>query len=471
VGAPGPHPLPSGRKVPSLEGLFVAAFTLLGLRLGLRPLGDNSLFVHLRTGIDLLHTHHVPTRDTYSFSAPGHRWVVQSWLAELTYGAAHRVGGFPAVRIEQGLLYGLAAWLVTSLARAGSALRTALAAGLAIGMGVAYWSPRPLVFGVLGMALLVWVVRRRLPPWLLVPIAWAWVNTHGSFVLGLAWLALVAVGQRLDGDRRPVVLPWLAWFVVGLAVACLNPLGPRLLLFPLAVLSKHDAFAKVLEWRSPTFSSGPGLLTLACLVGLVIVLARARSRLRWAELLPVVAFLGAGLQAQRNLPMLAVVAAPVLAVALRRPDEAPSSLAVPEDRVRLHLALGGVLAALTVVFLVVAAIGPALDLGGYPEAAAALVPHGARVATTDIGGCFFELARRDVTVLTDDRVDMYPSQVTRDYLRLLGGKPGGLDLLDRYGADTVVWQVDSPLTVELAASDRWREIGRPGGWAVFVRSA
>lgn len=439
----------------------------------MRPLGDNSLFIHLRTGIDLVRTGHVPRTDPYSFTAHGDPWVVQSWLASLLYGVAERLGGFPAVRLLHGALYGLVGWLLARLARTGSPWRTALAAVLVVGIGVVYWSPRPLVVGILALAVTVMVVERRRPWWLLVPVVWVWVNAHGSFVLGLGWLVLVALGQRLDGQRRPDVLPWLGGFGAGLAVACLNPLGPRLLLFPLTVAgSRRDAFAHVVEWRSPSFQSGRGMLTLVCLVGAVVVVAAARTRPRWRELLPFAAFLVAGLAAQRNLPMLAVVAAPTLARALRPTVTADATHGAEAPPANLHAAIAGALALLAVVFLVVAAREPAFDLEGFPVRAAALAPDPERLATTDVGAGYVILRRgADAHVLIDDRVDLYPPKVTADYLRLLDGAPRSLALLDRYDVDTVLWETDRPLSAQLAASDSgWRRVGVRDGWAVWVRS-
>ena len=460
------------RRVPSLESLFVATFALLGLRLGLRPLGDNSLFIHLRTGLDLVSSGHVPRVDPYSFTAAGRPWVVQSWLASLLYGLAEAAGGFPLVRLLHGVLYGLVGWLLARLARTGSSLRTALAGTLVIGLGVVHWSPRPLVLGILGLALTILIVERRWRWWLLVPVVWVWVNSHGSFVLGLGWLVLVAAGQWLDAGRagRPPVLPWLGAFVAGLAAAVLNPLGPRLLVFPFTVVGQREAFRHVVEWRSPSFQSGTGLFTLVCLIGIVVVLARSRPR--WSELLPVAAFLLAGLAAQRNLPMAAVVVAPVLGRALRRAPQVPVGQGASDDRAPLHLGLAGALGALALVFVLVSLREPAFDLDGYPVAARRLLPRSARVATTDVAAGYLILEDgADRNVLIDDRVDLYPVRVTKDYLVLLDGRPGALDLLDRYGVETVLWETDRALHAQLAASERWRRVGTEDGWAVWVRAA
>jgi hypothetical protein len=455
------------RRAPSLESLFVATFALLGLRIGLRPLGDNSLFIHLRTGIDLVRTGHVPRSDGYTFTSAGHPWVVQSWLASAAYGVAERLGGFAAVRVLHGMLYALLAWLLARLAHTGSAGRTALAAFLTIGVGIVYWSPRPLAFGLLGLAATVLVVERRRSWWWLLPIVWVWANAHGSFVLGLAWLFLVVVGERIDGQRRPDTLPWLGGFVAGLAIAVVNPLGPRLLVFPLVVIGRRDAFAHVAEWRSPSFQGATGGLTLLCLVGAFVVIARRRQP--WRDLLPVAGFVLAALVAQRNLPMAGVVLAPVLARALR-PETAPAT----DDarRASAHLAIAGLLGALGLLFVAMAATGPALDLEGYPVRAARLYDRPARVVTTDSAAGYLVLLEGDeANVLIDDRVDLHPLRVTKDYIRLLDGRPDGLRILDRYDADVVVWETDRALSAQLAASSGWRRAGTRDGWAVWVRAA
>ena len=62
------------------------------------------MLTHLRTGIDMARGLGIPRMDPYSFTAPGHAWVVQSWLPEWTYGWAYRLGGFRLVLLEQALL-------------------------------------------------------------------------------------------------------------------------------------------------------------------------------------------------------------------------------------------------------------------------------------------------------------------------------------------------------------------------------
>jgi hypothetical protein len=461
-------------RPPSLESLVVATLALAGFALGARPIGDNSTFVHLRTGIDIAAGRGIPRHDPYSFTARGAEWVVQSWLPEALYGFGRRLAGDGMVVLEQALLMGGLAWLVARLARTGRPVRTMGAAVLAVGAGAAYWSPRPLLFGLVALALTVTVVERRASPWWLVPIVWFWVNSHGSFPLGLAWLGLAGVGAWIDDRRFPV--EWARYtgaFVVGLVAAAANPLGPKLLAFAATVGEKKEVFRYVTEWRSPDFQGGPGFVTLLFLVpALVVVL---RSRPPWRVVLPVGVFLVAGLIAVRNLSMLAVILAPGLGLALRPAAGPPPA---EDTRPRFNAYLAGVLAAAFALFGFGGATGRALDLRSYPISSIRWLdrqglldaPH--RLAAQDVVGCYLVLRDgRQARVFIDDRVDMYPVAVTKDYVALLHGEPGALAVLDRNRVDVVLWDKELPLATILGASPGWHRAHRQGGWVVYVRNA
>ena len=469
-----------GLRAPRLDSLFIAALVLFGFRLGVRPITDNSMFTHLRTGADMVGGRGIPRTDPYSFTAAGRRWVVQSWLPEWTYGWADRLGGFRLVVLEQALLCALLALVIVRLARAGSPLRTALAGGVAVGAGAGFWSPRPLLFGLLCMALLLTVVERRRSPWLLVPLVWLWVQSHGSFPLGLAWLGARAVGEWLDWRAWPDdAMRYVGGFVAGLAVAVANPLGARLLVFPFTLAEKRSAFSAILEWRSPDFQTAEGRFSLVFLVVALALLLRVR--LGWRDLVPVVVFLGAALVAMRNLPVAAVVLAPVLGRALRRPEgAAPRRRAAaalpPPTRLRLNRALLATILAAFLVFTASIWVGDPLRLGPYPEEAvtflddAELLGPAHRIAHQDYVGNYLTLRYgRRVRVFIDDRYDMFPASVSADYRTLLAGRAGFAEVLDRHRIDVVVWERDLALANILRVSGNWKQTYRDAGWVVYQR--
>jgi len=473
-----------GRPVLTLERLVVATFGVLGWRIGIRPISDNSTFAHLRTGIDMVERWAIPRHDPYSFSAPGHRWVVQSWLASFTYGLAHRAGGIHGVVVLQAVITAATAVVAAFLARTGVPLRTVVAAGVGVAAGASYWAPRPLMFGLLALGLMLVVVEGRRSPWWLVPIIWVWVNTHGSFPLGGLWLAGRWVGEALDGRAHPRWLDRYAMgFVAGLGAAALNPLGPRLLAFPLTVEAKRDVFKTVVEWRSPDFQSGQGLFTLVLLCAALLVLTR--RRVGWADALPVVGFVALGLVSVRNIAPAAIVLAPALGRALRpSPWAAGGTAAGPAaDRPalvsrtlerRLNLTIASGLVVVVAAFTADAQASGGLDLSTYPVRAVAwmdaqgLLERSHRVAEQDVVGDYLILrdgARGQVFI--DDRFDMYPTAVSDDYDTLLHGGPSFAAVLHRYRVDTVLWSRSLPLVPDLEATGGWSVAYQDRSWAVL----
>ncbi len=470
----------------------------MGLALGARPIGDNSTFVHLRTGIDIVAGRGIPRVDPYSATAAGTEWVVQSWLPAVVYGLAQKIddsGG--ALLVLNGALTAFLALLVHRLARAGSPLRTLGAALVAVAVSGPWWSPRPLLVGLACLALTILVVESGRRPWLLLPVVWVWVNSHGSFPLGGLWLAVTAVGCAFD-ERRLVTDRFRAglWFAAGLVLACLNPLGPKLLLFPLVVGERREVFGFISEWRPANFQSFQGLASGLGLAAAVVVLSR--RRVPWAAALPAGAFVLLGLMAQRNLAPAGIVLASALGAALwlrgadapGQEDDAESDVdrrgaagvagdvteqPVDAPTARRQRLLAGMVVAAAVAIVGNALSSGALDLRAYPvelvrtgERLGAFAP-GRLVAAQDKVGCYLILRRgRAGGVFIDDRYDMYPVAVSLDYRALLRGAPGSVEILDRRAVDMVLWERSRPL-VPLLAGQGWQEVAGDPTWVLLRR--
>src|SRR6266576_1450396 len=203
---------PAGAR-PHASGLgwvFSAFFGVFGWAIGLAKLSDNSFFWHLKTGEYIL-DHGIPHHDVFSYTAPGTKWVAQSWLAEVTYALLYRNLGGVGVRLFVGavgagigiLTYRLALRLVRDRIVACGLTAAALAGIYTV------WSERPLLVGVLFLLVLLWVVEvpdsivGRHPLVVIPVLMWLWANTHGTYQLGFAYLGLHLLGRWLDGAR-----PW-----------------------------------------------------------------------------------------------------------------------------------------------------------------------------------------------------------------------------------------------------------------------
>jgi hypothetical protein len=302
-----------------------------------------------------------------------------------------------------------------------------------------------------------------------------WVSSHGSFPLALLWLGARAVGEFADERRLPrESLRYLWGFLAGLVVAIANPLGFKLLSFPLTIQHKQSVFKTIVEWRSPDFQATAGLWTLFFVVLALVILLRSRAV--WRDVVPIVGFLALGLFAQRNLPLAAVVLAPALGRALRA--AVPPTTAARERRrdSPVNAAFLAVIVLAMAVFTAGIYRSDAVSLRNYPVAAVSFLQRtglrdpGHRVAEQDVVGCYLDLRfGKRARTFVDDRYDMFPLRVSEDYASLLRGRPDSMRILERYRIDVVLWDRSLPLVTLLQASGKWRQVYRQHEWVVLQR--
>ncbi len=439
----------------------------LGALIGSGRLGDNSFLTHLATG-RLILDGGVPHTDPYSFTAHGADWVVQSWGASVLYAGAEALAGPGAIRLLVALAAGLLAAGVWRLAGAVPAAVPRMAlTGAVVCAGIGWWNERPQTLAALALvgSLLV-VVERRHVAWL-VPLFALWTAVHGSWVLGVGLVGLVALGAAAERPLRRATAASVAAALGAVLGAVASPYGLELLVFPFRLLSKSSQLAAFREWQRAGLTDVGTLLVAALVVAAVVGVARTRSW-RWLPLVAVA--VGLSWQAQRNLPVaaLALVPAAVPFLATLGGDRASA----PSPRSALAGACVGVLAALGV-----AVTGPHVDLTPYPTALVDELDTRGWVASGDVrvvapdwvGNYLGWRFGADAAVFIDDRAEVFPEEVHDDHLTLLRDRAGWAEVLERWDVDVVLWPVDGPLAERLAGDPDWREAGRSDGFVAMCR--
>jgi hypothetical protein len=458
---------------PTLEQAIGWLLGTLGFLIGSRAISDNSFFTHFATGNQILDNRAVPTTDVFSFTALGEPWTVQSWFASVWYRSLYEIGGLGLVRVGNGLLIAALVVTIWRLTRAANTLLPrVLLTGLLLTIGTMMWSPRPLVFGLLCFALFIETIdNERRPLWLLLPIMWIWVNTHGSFPLAFVFLGAVVVGHLIDCrqlDRRHLRIG--AWLLGGTIIGAVNPLGPRLLVFPFELLSRQEALKDVSEWMPPSFERPSEWAFVALLFVLVVA---AKLGASWRHLIPGFGFFVTGLLAVRNINPASVVlvacAAPALAAV-------PGSL---DGAFRSMASRAVAVAALAVFFMVglIAVTTPGIDYDKYPVVEVDWLEQRGLVAQADVNlvhrdttGNYLELRfGENARVFMDDRFDMFPQQVIDDHADLYFGGDFA-EILGRYEADAVLWAADGDFADWLRVDDSWDVTLDGEDWLVAVRS-
>ncbi|MCU0274400.1 MAG: hypothetical protein MUE34_14305 [Acidimicrobiales bacterium] len=472
--ATAPPVLEPERTGPTLGRVCGVAAVVVGFVVGLRPLGDNSWMTHLATGRLMLEDG-IVRADPYTFTGAGEPWVVQSWLASLVYALIDGVAGLEGLRLFTAACTALLAGLLWRLSRpAGGPVARSLLVLVSVAIGSGLWSERPLLLGLVALAAsLVVLEEDRDPRWIAV-IAALWANVHGSFPLGPVLFAALAVGRRLDRQDPARELVALRWSVIGSVVGgVVNPYGPKLLLFPVQLLTRQSQLAEVVEWRSPTFDS---TATRAFLILVALAVLGLVTRPRYRAAVPAVLFTAAALVSLRNVAVAAVVLVPVAGAALAAALASRPGFGA-DRRSPLHRTALAALVALAVVLTVVTVREPALQLEGYPVAAVDRMERlgwhepGVRWGHPDVVGNYLDLRYGDeARVFVDDRFEFHDADVMADYVALVRARRDWRAVLDRHGIDVVLWEHDHPLAELLELDPGWDEAFTVDGWSVFCRS-
>lgn len=460
----------SGVSLNQICGLLLA---LVGLRVGFDSLHDNSFFTHLATGHLIFDRGAIPRTDPYSFTAHGEPWTVQSWGASVIYASVQNVAGDLGLRVLIATCTTALAVLVWRLTSAAEGLVGRLAIAVPVlAVGATMWVERPLIFSLLFLMAVLFALEDRLDPRWLLPIMFCWVNIHGSFPIGLVAIGTFGVGRLLDREKPLVEAKALAWALAGTVLGgVLNPLGTKLLVFPVQLLQRRDAFSQIVEWQPPQWSDwGERFFAIQLALAVVLILVRCR---RWRLIVPVLIFAAASLQSTRNIVHASLVFIPAMAVAARGLGQIDGSKPLPILRpVRVALGALAVLVVLVGVFAM-----PNYDLQDYPVASARwmrqhdLLDRSDRVVSRDFVGNYLEVAYGpdEVQVYMDDRVDMYPLRQIADYTTLIDPDGDYGEVLDRARATAVLWDRDSDFGDWLEnPRNGWEIIHKDRLWLVAV---
>jgi len=458
----------TGRSIapPSLDTVVTIFLALAGWHANLSPISDNSTFCHLRTG-DWMLAHGLPRADVFSFTAAGTPWVPESWLADLAYGVIDRATGPVGLIMFNAALGAALGALWYRLARRLShdTTRATLISIVSIAASYTLWSPRPLMIGILAFLALVYIVEipdsaaGRYPMLLLPALFWIWTNTHGSFVLGFAYLGLHLTGRWSEGAR-----PWrgreralLFAGALALAAGFINPYGYHLLAAPFHLAARYRTLAGVVEWRRASFTGAQGIAYLVWLAVFGPVLVTRPRVIGRRGLIVSLPFLALGLWSERNIAIAPLATFPIVARAWAAPAESAP------NRRAFNWAMVALAAVFTLTWTVAVFRRPGFDFARDPvtamRAVAARGLLGSRLLCPDSWGGYIELSYGPrQRVFMDDRYDLYPQAVTDDMSALLNGRGDWPRIVRSYDIEVVVWPAADRRVDALAALPGWKQI-------------
>jgi hypothetical protein len=450
---------------------------------------DPDLWWHIKVGETILRTHQWPTTDIYSFTVNGQPWLAYEWLGDVLLAGAYRLAGLPGL-VAISVLIGSGVLLLLyscATARAENSKAGFVAAALLSVFVVMSFSSRPQMLGYLFLAFTVFALERfrsHKPHalWFFPVIMLFWVNTHGSWIIGMGALFVYWISglfefqtgsleaKRWNYSER---LQLAGIFLFSLLALPITPYSVRVAASPFEyAFSLPLNVSSIEEWQAMPFHEIIGKAFLALL--LILIAAQIALNLRWrVEELWLFLF-GTALACLhvRFLLVFVPFAAPLVARILAR---WMSAYEPAKDKFILNAVL-----VLLVLFVVVRffpteselqrKVAKTFPVGAVNYLAANVTPEPI-FNNYAFGGYLIWTRGPQHKLFIDGRGDVYErGGVFADYLHISRLKPGALAVLKGYGVQTCLLQRDEPLSTVLATSPDWRRVYADKVSAIFVRT-
>ncbi len=504
--------------LPRLRDILFIAIFLGALLLGPRMLSlDSDLGRHLTLGGYILETRHIPTRDLFSHTRAGDPRPPYEWLTQALFAGANRLAGLDGVLFATALIVAAAfAFVYTDAARRRRRPLAALFISiLAAAASSLHWLPRPHVVTFLFLA--IWLERlervrsgERVGLWQFPALMLIWVNAHGGFIFGiLAWLAYFTgwvwetisarlaktpKNRRLSREARPrndgssVENQGKKLALIGLFSFPASILTPSLWGNWQAVSSNNSRYilSRTVETMPPDFTRTETwpFVALLILVFLAMLYKKTtRKPFPSAHVFLLAGFAALGLWMARNIPLFAIIAAPILAESLpnalekvKRWNKVEANIAALENPLRGALwpiLLGlGIAFALGNRYQVQKEALTDFDARVFPVTAADwLVEHpqsGNMFNDFNWGGYLLYRLWPEQKVFLDSQTDFYGEALVREYETAWTAADGWENALNAYAVDWAILPVAAPLSGTLQAAG-WQLIYQDETTVIFVR--
>ncbi len=426
----------------------------------------------------------------YSFTVNGQPWLAYEWLGEVLLSATRSVGGILGLEI---LLFLVGSAVMLSLyhlatVSSGDSKAGFVASAVIFLLASVSFSLRPQMLGYLFLVLTLIALEhfrqgRTRGLWLLPGLMLLWVNTHGSWIIGLGavfvyWMSGLVqfeIGSLkskpwTENERRSISFV----FLLCLAVLPLTPYGTKIAVSPFEfAFSLPLNVATIKEWQSMPFGILAGKLFLCLILALIIL--QLIGQFSW-QVEHLVLFIFGVVMACLHVrfllifvPFFILTFAPVLARWI--PKYEPQ-----KDKFALNAVIMACMAAGIIHYFPTNAqlektVAKSFPVGAVDYLKTSHVP-GPMYNSYGFGGYLVWSFGAKQKVFIDGRGDVYErGGVMADYLHISRLKPGALGVLGGYGVQSCLLQRDEPLATVLSESPVWRRIYVDQVSALFVRRA
>lgn len=480
----------------ALVGIFIFVNT--------HPIRPHDFWWHITIGREILTTAKIPTVDIYSYTAFGQPYPSYQmfWLMEIILYGIFRLGGPVLVIFIHSLMissaYLVIFWICKQTTR--SWRIAAFGVLFAAALGLNDWNVRPqgITFLLASLYLLAIYEYQKSHRWgwlVVFPLGMlVWVNSHGTFLIGLAligiWLGQViwdVIKSRVANEQtnaKKLILTPSIIFVITVLTCLINPRGLGIINYLKTLTSNTVVQNLVTEWAPPTFNSLMGAIFLFGLMGSAIILAISPRRPTFFQTIAFLVFGLLGLKTSRGSVWFGLVMAPIL-------TEHISFIVNPAQKTNRRLTNSEGSRLLNILFSLVIIIMGVISLPWFksalpfPQAKAGLISAETPVQATQVlleqhppgqvfnaisfGSYLIWAAYPQYQVFVDSRIELFSEQVWLDYLNISNANGDWETGLKDYGVNTLMLSPnEQPALIEAAKeSGEWNLLYEDNSAVIF----
>jgi hypothetical protein len=443
--------------------MLVSLLALLSVFTVRSRFDDPDVWWHLKMGQTIWANHKIPSTDLFSYTTAQHSYIAHEWLAQLVIYGSYLLGGYPGMMFLLCVLasalviagYGLC-WIYSGNAKI--AFLGAMAIWFFSTIGVAI---RPHTIGYLLLIielLLLHLGRSRDSRFFfgLPPLFAIWVNTHGSFFLGLIIAGIALISSCIQ-VQAGLIVP-IAWrpntrrvltqaCALSIAALLLNPVGVKQILYPVNTLVHQPVgISRILEWQPLGFDDVRAYALLAVLGCLALLVVVRQKEIFWHELLMLVVGTWLAVGHRRMLFPFGILVAPVLSRLLA---DAWENYSIEQDHPVLNFfGIVGSLLAIFFAFPTSQALSEQVDTHSPVKAVEYIKSRhlSGNILNEYVFGGYLIWAMPEHPVFVDGRSDVFEETgVLTEYLDWSSLRSSPTDLLEKYNIRYCLLARESPM--------------------------
>lgn len=308
-----------------LSGTILFSVFIGCLYLGPRLLNmDGDLGRHITLGKYIIETGSIPTIDIFSHTMTGMAFTPHEWMAEIIFALFFNWLGLTGPVLLTGLIIGLTWYLLSleSITLSRSFYFSLVIILIGIAASSIHWLSRPHIFTFLFLIIWVKTINIQMNTFLKALVLFFlmvfWVNFHGAFIAGIAYLVIDIIAKilrsifhKIGPSLRISIIEKMTILLILSPAVLINPVGFKIIDTVSGFLQSQYLTSHTYEYLPPNFLNPAfwpyGVFLIISIVGILY----QRKNILFEDFFQLIIWSIFGLISARNIPLAIIIGLPI----------------------------------------------------------------------------------------------------------------------------------------------------------------